>query len=108
MASSFFDKDPAEEFFSKPKEHTYCKKDVYTNCHKNRCTTCFNGCDETYIEFVESAAHIEHALATAISDTSFQVKMRRENPEKLIELIRVATKKELILQLLMEEVRRGC
>ncbi len=73
------------------------------------------GCEERVTEFIESAAHIENALAQAISAESQLINEGELDfdeallvIEKLEKLIKLAIKKEIILEFLLEDIVESC
>lgn len=65
-------------------------------------------CEEALGEFLDEAANLEGAIANAINAESELVKQGCLDPCKLEHLLKLAIKKEIVLEFLIEDVMKGC
>ncbi|WP_313803712.1 hypothetical protein [Cytobacillus sp.] len=83
--------------------------------HHCRCKSHHQSCQESLSKLLASVAHIENALANAINAESEILKEGNLTPEqvlmlsnKLEDLIKLAIKKEMILEFLIEDAIKAC
>lgn len=87
--------------------HDQCDCKSKKPCHHHKPCDC-GTCEENLNCFILEAAHIENALANAINAESQLVLEGKLSADKLENLIKLAIKKEIVLELLLEDIIKEC